>query len=540
MLVENNYLVGVISLPAGVFNPYSGVKTSILWLDKTLAKKTDKILFAKIENDGFDLGAQRRPIKENDLPAAFRALQEWKSILAGPPHGEAQSSSGLEAGPPHGEAPQMAPQSSAESPVRTGHGLSPQAAPQEPQQDSSESQILQSIFPNISLIEKEKIAENGEFNLSGERYIEQIQINSNFPVVELKEIAEVISGQSPKSEFYNEKGDGLPFYQGKTDFRDQFIDAPTKWTTEITKEAFKNDILMSVRAPVGPVNYATQHICIGRGLAAIRVKQSIKNEFLFYLLKSKEKEIKGNGGAVFDSISRKQIEEIQIPLPPLSVQEEIVAEIESYQKIINGARQVVENYKPKIDIDPEWELVELGDVCEIKSGGTPSRKEDAYWNGDIPWVGSTVCKDGYVAAAEEYISELGLKSSSAKIFESGTTLIALVGATIGKTGFLTFDCTTNQNIAGLIPKDEGNLDKKYLYFACQSIYENFLRLGEGKFRMATLSFVREQKIALPDIEIQRQIVTQIEKEQALVNANKQLIEIYEQKIKNRIAKVWGE
>jgi type I restriction enzyme M protein len=67
-----------------------------------------------------------------------------------------------------------------------------------------------------------------------------------------------------------------------------------------------------------------------------------------------------------------------------------------------------------------------------------------------------------------------------------------------------------------------------------------LRLGEGKFRMATLSFVREQKIALPDIEIQRQIVTQIEKEQALVNANKQLIEIYEQKIKNRIAKVWGE
>jgi len=149
-------------------------------------------------------------------------------------------------------------------------------------------------------------------------------------------------------------------------------------------------------------------------------------------------------------------------------------------------------------------------------------------------------KDGYVESAEEFITELGLNNSSAKIFKAGTTLIALVGATIGKTGYLNFDCTTNQNIAGLIPIEENNLDKKYLYFACQSIYNNFLRLGEGKFRMATLRFVREQKIPLPEIEIQRQIVAQIEKEQELVNASKQLIEIFEQKIKDRIARVWGE
>jgi type I restriction enzyme M protein len=528
MLVENNYLVGVISLPAGVFNPYSGVKTSILWLDKTLAKKTDKILFAKIENDGFDLGAQRRPIKENDLPAAFRALQEWKSILAGPPHGEAQSSSGLEAGPPHGEAPQMAPQSSAESPVRTGHGLSPQAAPQEPQQDSSESQILQSIFPNISLIEKEKIAENGEFNLSGERYRETVIINSDFPVIDFEDTFEkVVYPNKIKSRDFKE--------QGKYPIIDQSENYIAGFWNKV-EDVFKLEKPVTI---FGDHTRCFKYVDFDFVLGAdgVKILQPIARfnpKFYYYLISSIHINNLGYSRH-FKELKRKKI-----PLPPLSVQEEIVAEIESYQKIINGAHQVVENYKPKIDIDPEWELVELGDVCEIKSGGTPSRKEDAYWNGDIPWVGSTVCKDGYVAAAEEYISELGLKSSSAKIFESGTTLIALVGATIGKTGFLTFDCTTNQNIAGLIPKDEGNLDKKYLYFACQSIYENFLRLGEGKFRMATLSFVREQKIALPDIEIQRQIVTQIEKEQALVNANKQLIEIYEQKIKNRIAKVWGE
>src|SRR3990172_4053871 len=79
MLVEN-YLWAVVSLPAGVFNPYSGVKTSILFLDRNLAKRTDEVLFVKVENDGFDLGAQRRPIEPNDLPDALKAVETWKKI----------------------------------------------------------------------------------------------------------------------------------------------------------------------------------------------------------------------------------------------------------------------------------------------------------------------------------------------------------------------------------------------------------------------------------------------------------------------------
>ncbi len=83
MLVEN-YLWAVISLPAGVFNPYSGVKTSILFLDRNLARRTDAVLFVKIKNDGFDLGAQRRPIEQNDLPAALKAIQAWKQNQKAP------------------------------------------------------------------------------------------------------------------------------------------------------------------------------------------------------------------------------------------------------------------------------------------------------------------------------------------------------------------------------------------------------------------------------------------------------------------------
>jgi type I restriction enzyme M protein len=461
-------------------------------LDKTLAKKTDKILFAKIENDGFDLGAQRRPIKQNDLPGVFRKLTEYRDKLM------------------------------------LGEDV------------DVEDDTL------VSLVEKEKIAENGEYNLSGERYKEQLKIDSNFPIVELKEVAEVISGQSPKSEFYNEKGDGLPFYQGKTDFGEQFIEAPTKWTTEITKEAFKNDILMSVRAPVGPVNYATQHICIGRGLAAIRVKQYIKNEFLFYLLKSKEKEIKGNDGAVFDSISRKQIEEIKIPLPPLSVQEEIVAEIESYQKIIDGARQVVENYKPKIDIDPDWEMVELGEVCEINP--KKSEVKDLYDSIKVSFVPMADLNENQIDFNPKEIRSLSDVYKGYTYFKNDDVLLAKVTPCFenGKAGI----ARNLKNGIGfgsseyfvIRPNDKILSTWIYLNIITNSFREKgkLNMTGTGGLQRVPLDFLKSTEIPLPHIEIQKQIVAQIEKEQELVNANKQLIEIYEQKIKDRIAKVWGE
>jgi len=185
-------------------------------------------------------------------------------------------------------------------------------------------------------------------------------------------------------------------------------------------------------------------------------------------------------------------------------------------------------------------MVELGEVCDIKSGGTPSRSEPAYWNGTIPWVGSTVCKDSEVTKAEEFITEQGLNNSAAKLFPAGTTLIALVGATIGKTGFLKFASTTNQNIVGLYPKSLEVLDFTYLFHAAQTLYSEFLKLGEGKFRMANLSFVRELKISLPPLATQQAIVAEIEAEQALVAANRELIARFEKKIQATLDRVWGE
>lgn len=484
MLVEN-HLYAVVSLPAGVFNPYSGVKTSILLMDKKIANKREEILFIKIDNDGYNLGAQRNAIKGGQLEEAIKLTHQF---------------------------------------AETGELV--------------KTQVLASQLTH--LVPKAEIAKNGDFNLSGERYKTQVIFNSSFPIVELKEVADVISGQSPSSEFYNEHGEGLPFYQGKTEFGEHYLGKPTKWTTSTTKEAFYNDILMSVRAPVGPVNYSTQHICIGRGLAAMRVKNNIKKEFLFYLLKSQEDKIKGNGGAVFDSISRNQIEAIKIPLPPLSIQEEIVVEIEGYQKIIDGAKAVVANYKPKIDIHPDWEMVELKSLStKIGDGlhGTPkySNEGEYYFINGNNLLGSkiTIKNSTKKVSAEEFIKYR-------KELNDRTILISING-TLGNVALYNNEkVVLGKSVCYVNLKTDINKEFVKIYLQSTNFLDYAHRMSTGStIQNVSLESMRNFKIPIPPLDTQRQIVSQIEKEQELVHANKQLIKIFEHKIKDRISKVWG-
>jgi type I restriction enzyme, S subunit len=140
----------------------------------------------------------------------------------------------------------------------------------------------------------------------------------------LGEVCEVIAGQSPSGKHYNSEGIGTPFYQGKKEFGDKFLGNPTTWTTQITKIAKKGDILISVRAPVGPVNFTDNEICIGRGLAGIRCNTRLNREFLFYQLLFLQKEIAGKEGAVFPSISKSEIEALSISVTTLPEQQRIV------------------------------------------------------------------------------------------------------------------------------------------------------------------------------------------------------------------------
>lgn len=497
MLVEENYLYGVISLPSGVFNPYSGVKTSILLFDKCVARQTDKLIFAKVENDGFALGAQRRPIEGSQLPAITSMIKAFRTAVIDGKEFESDS---------------------------------------------------------CTLVEKSKIAESGDYNLSGERYVENASRSTNCIYVSLgdKSIFEIVSGGTPDSK-NNSYWNGDINWATLVDLpASNFITNLTSTERTITEEGLKsssakllpqNSILVSTRATIGRVAINKVETATNQGFKNIIIKDNEVADYNYVALMMTYLRPQMDSlaiGGTFKEISKSNFCTLEIPLPSIEEQKAIVAEIESCQKIIDAARTIVNNYRPQITIDPEWEMVELGEVCDIKSGGTPSRNELSYWNGDIPWVGSGVCKDTVISSANEFITSAGLSNSSAKLFPKGTTLIALVGATIGKTALLNFESTTNQNVAGLQSKDNNILLTNYLFYISQSLYSEFLKVGDGKFRMANLSFVRSLQISLPPIETQKQIVAEIEREQKAVESAKELMEIFEQKIKNRIAKIWGE
>ncbi|EDK4804813.1 restriction endonuclease, partial [Campylobacter coli] len=309
----------------------------------------------------------------------------------------------------------------------------------------------------------------------------------------------------------------------------------------------------------------------------------IDTYFLYILLKQLENFIncflfKGSG---LKHLQKTELKSLKIPLPPLEIQKQIVAEcekveeqyntlslsIKEYQNLIKAMLQkcgiiednqeyelnsILENLQKlesKLDFNllfsfiddftnarqedlkkfkefvknikailgtfstpPKqgWNKEKLNEIVSIQSGGTPDRKIKEYWNGNINWVKSEVCQNCYVYdyQVKEKITELGLQKSSAKLLKKETTLIALVGATIGKIGFLTFESATNQNITGLYPKNLKILNTKYLYYACMDLYGQFRKLGD--FAMANSNFIKNLTISLPPLEIQEKIVQNIE------------------------------
>ena len=445
MLVENS-LVAVVSLPAGCFNPYSGVKTSILLLDKSLARQSDTIGFFKVENDGFGLGAQRRAIEKNDLPQVQAELAAYLQAL------------------------------------RT----------------KASTESILALTSTAQIVPKEKIAVpqgGSDYNLSGERYREGAARATRYPIVQLGETAEVVAGQSPPGESYNETGVGIPFYQGKTEFGEMFIGAPTTWTTDPQRFAEAGDILISVRAPVGPVNLATQRMCIGRGLAAIKpTVGKLMSSYAFYFLRSQEENIKGDAGAVFASINRSQIEAIQIPLPPLEVQKEIVAEIEGYQKVINGARVVLDHYRPHIPIHPDWPSEQLGKLCTIRTG-----KKDVN-------SGNPEGKYPFFTCAREHTFSDVWSFDCEAILVAGNGDVGAVQYYQGK--FEAYQRT-------YVLSDWVGVTGRYLYFCLDGpLKETVSKLKQGNtMPYIKLGMLSEFQVPLPPLATQQAIVAEIEAEQ---------------------------
>ena len=503
MLVED-HLVAVVSLPGGVFKPYSGVKTSILILDRALARKTDRIAFFKVENDGFDLGDQRRPISENHLPQVQAELSEYlRRLRSGQPLDEIQPEMGL-------------------------------------------------------LASKSKIAADGDYNLSGERYRDTRRITAAFPS---SPIGTVCTINPRKSEISDVSSDTTVSFVPMADLNENSIAFTAKQRKILGRVGASytyfadNDVLLAKVTPCfenGKAGIARKlKNGIGFGSSefyVLRSSESVLPEWVYFCVthplfrQAGINSMTGTGG--LQRVPRRFIEDYPIPLPPLEVQKKIVAEIEGYQKVIDGARAVVDNYRPQITIDPEWPMVPMKQIASVQSGfGFPTRYQGSV-DQAIPFLKvSDMNLDGNeieILSWNNSVSYDSLTELKAKSFPKGTVIFPKIGAAIAtnKKRILSCESTYDNNVMGIIP----SLDKvltHYLY-SYLSGFDLSKWASDAQPPSMRKTVVERHEIPLPPIETQQAIVAEIEAERTLVNANCELITRFEQKIQDAIGRVWGE
>jgi type I restriction enzyme M protein len=504
MLVENS-LVAVISLPAGCFNPYSGVKTSILLLDKSLARQSDTIAFFKVENDGYDLGAQRRPIQKNDLPKVQEELESYLTTLR-------------------------------------------------ERKDPSDLALSTAL-----IVPKEKIAANGDYNLSGERYREGVASNHSFPLLKIgdESIFRVESGGTPKSDVEAYWGGGIPWATLVDLPASDFISEITATQRTITDKGLKessakmipeNSVIVSTRATIGRIAINKVPIATNQGFKNVIIEDPAKAlpEFVALALTRLVPTMKAWAtGGTFAEISKSKFCELEIPLPPLEIQKEIVAKIEGYQKVINGARAVLDNYRPHIPINPDWPMVELGQHFSTSSGGTPSKADANYWSGNIPWVSPKDMKSDVIVDTEDHISEAAIAGSATKLFPE-KTVVCVVRSGILKHSFpvalLSRPMCINQDLIAFQPKSS-EMISDFLFYILKTNEESILKDGikPGVTVQSFYNgFFKEYQVPLPPVAEQQAIVAEIEAEQALVNANRELITRFEAKIQTTLSRIWGD
>ncbi|MBD9360379.1 restriction endonuclease subunit S [Methylomonas sp. EbB] len=356
---------------------------------------------------------------------------------------------------------------------------------------------------------------------------------------------EVIAGQSPEGKYYNADGNGMAFYQGKKDFGDKFIEAPTTWTTKSTKIARKGDILMSVRAPVGPVNFSTEEICIGRGLAAIRRNDQLDAEFLYYQLLHLQREIAGKEGAVFASINKSEIAALPIVIGPLPEQHRIVAILDeafdgiatakaNAERNLQNARALFESHLQAVfsQRSEGWEARRLGEVFCI---GSSKRILEAEWTATgVPFYGGKeivkLAKFGTVIS-NAYISEEKYQDYASKydMPQQGDILITARG-TIG-VGYVVKEGDKfyykDGNIISMREKTPTNPHFILYAFRSNAIADQLEELNGATVRHLPIEKAKELVLRMPGFVEQNTVV---EKIREIESETQRLESLYQQKL----------
>lgn len=503
MLLDNG-LWCVVSLPAQVFQPYSGVKTSIVFLDKTL--KPENILFYEVENHGFSLNTNPTPIDKNDLPATLEVAKKYREAL----------------------------------------------------QKNKQTKFDEMQYYTI---EKSKILANTICSLSGNLYKEDKIVNTGKIMhVELGELSDVFT-DGDWIESKDQSSSGIRLIQtgniGIGEYLDRFNKArfisKEKFKELNCTEVFSGDILISrLPDPIGRacmIPTLDTRMITAVDCTVVRFKNIIMPKYFIYISKNPlyfAELSKYLTGASRQRISRSNLEKVKIPLPPLTIQDQIVDELDYYQKVVDGAKQVINNYRPSIKIDPKWKIVDLESIASFKRGpfGGSLKKEIFVKDGYKIYEQKHAINDNF-EIGKYYIDKKKYQEMIDFAVQPDDLLISCSG-TIGKIAMVPEGIKPgiiNQALLKLTP------DKKKIYPAFlklllehPEIENQYLSTTAGVAiqNIASVGTLKLIKIPLPSIVEQKQIIKQLEEEQKLIEANKKIVEIFELKISDKIKTVWSE
>ncbi len=293
-------------------------------------------------------------------------------------------------------------------------------------------------------------------------------------------------------------------------------------------------VLTTCIGTIGKVGLLLQEGCTNQQINAVIPNNKINSRYLAYALLSIRKQLEFIANApVVPIINKKSFSKIHIGYPPKPTQLSIVSELDKLNELIRIKKEQLKDYDtlaqsifyemfgdPVVN-EKGWEVKTFGECFSIGAGGTPSTKVKEYWdNGTIPWIGSNMCQNCIITETDgKFITEEGLTHSSTKLLAPGTVLVALVGATIGKVGLLRIETCTNQNVAFIKVQETETFTSEFVYYHLMGLYGEFMKIGQGNFKMANQGFIKLLPISLPPLPLQQsfaQKIEQIEQQKAAI------------------------
>ncbi len=367
-----------------------------------------------------------------------------------------------------------------------------------------------------------------------------------YPTKKLGEITKIVGGGTPstKNESYWGSGHFWATPRDLAQLKITDINSTARTITEFGLEHSSAELLpvgsviLSSRAPIGYVAITTELMAINQGCRAFICGDEVNNRYLYYFLLISKKYLQSLGrGATFTEINKSTLEKIEIPLPPIATQKQIVERLDKIaeaQKLNDELIQKTEELFQSLlhkELNPagpadakamagkkDWEVKTIGDVCKIIGGGTPSREELKHFKGDIPWVTVKDLNILEIEDALEHINKESLKNSAANLVPADTILVVTrVG--LGKVAITKKPLTFNQDIKGLIAGD--GIDPRYLFYSILNIVPIIVKNGKGAtVKGITQEFLKKIEISIPPLKTQKQIAAKLS---AVQDYKKQLL-----------------